>query len=143
MLATNAHRKDSTQDLMVRFPVASTTIYREKAGFVLHTIKFPNGKIWIHSYVTTTLLSQYHIRTGKYWTYWYPIADKLSTEKRNRVPNEYWLLNLKVHNKPFLANYGIQIDTLIWFRAESFKPVMSKTFIQVPICRPCFFVAEG
>lgn len=34
-------------------------------------------------------------------------------------------------------------DTLIWFSAENFRPVMSKTFIQVPIYRPNFFDAEG
>lgn len=34
-------------------------------------------------------------------------------------------------------------DTLIWLSADSLKPVMSKTFTQVPIYLPYFFVAEG
>lgn len=48
-----------------------------------------------------------------------------------------------VKRKDKLESYKIQIDTFIWFNAESFKPVMSNTFRQAPICRPCFFVAEG
>lgn len=45
--------------------------------------------------------------------------------------------------KEKLVSYKIQTNTFIWFNAESFKPVMSNTFRQAPICRPCFFVAEG
>jgi hypothetical protein len=33
--------------------------------------------------------------------------------------------------------------TFIWFSAESFKPVISKTFTQVVIGRPYFFDAVG
>lgn len=33
--------------------------------------------------------------------------------------------------------------TFIWLSAESFKPVISKTFTQVVIGRPYFFDAEG
>lgn len=33
--------------------------------------------------------------------------------------------------------------TLIWLSAESFRPVMSKTFTQVVIGRPYFLDAEG
>ena len=34
-------------------------------------------------------------------------------------------------------------ETFIWLNAESFKPVISKTLMHVPICRPCFCVAAG
>ena len=33
--------------------------------------------------------------------------------------------------------------TFIWFNAESFKPVISKTFRHMLICRPYFSVAVG
>ena len=46
----------------------------------------------------------------------------------------------KVGKKNF---YSARTYTLIWLNAESFKPVISKTFKHLLICLPYFFVAEG
>lgn len=51
--------------------------------------------------------------------------------------------NPKRTRLPLISRRVCKWRTLIWLRAENFRPVISKIFMQVPICRPCFLVAAG
>ena len=76
-----------------------------------------------------------------YRVYWKSILWEVNKKRCNQtivvtLNNEWEKLKKK-------QTFIVPGYTLIWLNAESFKPVISKTFKHLLICLPYFLVAEG